>query len=181
MTRFGRNKPADAAVHGHPHAPFARPEQPGQPTNPLIVVLLLVGLLEIPYLMAPWFAQRNRQRTYTNHREQIAAVLQARGIAVTADQVFTEQGWPDRINHQTYGANLTVQLSDGTRTLGRLECREAKIRCWFELSHIGVPRTDLEDLVKPGAQEKPVLTWQESVRAQLSTLSATVASALRFP
>jgi hypothetical protein len=147
----------------------------------LVGVLLIVGLLEVPFLMAPWFAQRNQRKTFTNHRDQIAAMLQSRGIAVTTDRVATEQGWPDRINHQTYGANLIVHMPDGTRTLGRIECRDAKKRCWFELSHIGVRRSELDDLVKPGTQQKTLLTWQETVRERLSTLSATMRAQVPNP
>jgi hypothetical protein len=116
-------------------------------------IFVLVGLLELPLLMWPWIGPLMQPKRYTNHRDQVAAALQSHGVAVT--QVYLEQGWPDQINSQTYGANLIIQLADGAnkKVMGRIECREAKRRCWYQVAALGIRREDLSDLVPPAPPE----------------------------
>lgn len=111
-------------------------------------VIVLVGLLELPLLSWPWIAPLIQPRQYSSHREQITDALRNHGI--TVNQMYFEQGWPDQINSQTYGANLIILVADGAgekRVLGRIECREAKRRCWYQVRALGIRREDMSDLV----------------------------------
>lgn len=120
-------------------------------------IFVLVGLLELPLLLWPWLAPFIQPKRYSTHEEQIAAALQAHGVAFT--QLYLEQGWPDQINNQTYGANLSIYVSAGANAkpiMGRIECREQKSRCWYQVAALNIPREELSDLVPPTAVEPSV-------------------------
>lgn len=117
-------------------------------------VIVLVGLLELPLLLWPWLAPLIQPKRYSTHRDQVSASLQGHGVALT--QIYFEQGWPDRINNQTYGANLIIYVSDDPNAkpiIGRMECREEKRRCWYQVSALGIPREELADLTPPAPVE----------------------------
>ena len=117
-------------------------------------VIVLVGLLELPLLTWPWIAPLTQPKRYTNHHDQIIAALRNHGV--TATQVYLEQGWPDQINSQTYGANLIIHVDAGNgekKIMGRIECREAKRRCWYQVATLRIRREDLSDLVPPAPPE----------------------------
>ncbi len=127
-----------------------------------VYVIVIVGVLEVPFLMWPWLSSLNPPVRFTNHRDQIAAALRSQGVSFT--EVYLEQGWPDRINSQTYGANLSIHVSGvsgSTPVSGRIECRVQKRNCWFQVARLNIAREELTDLV---ASVKPKPTWQDRVR-----------------
>lgn len=123
-----------------------------------VTLFVLVGLLELPLLTWPWLAPLILPKRFSTHRDQITASLQGRGVALT--QLFFEQGWPDRINNQTYGANLILYISDAPNAkpvIGRMECREGKRKCWYGVAALGIAREELDDLTPPAPAE-PAMT-----------------------
>jgi hypothetical protein len=132
-----------------------------------VYVLVLIGLLELPLLLWPWIGPLTQPKRYTNHRDQITAALQRHGIF--ASQIYLEQGWPDQINSQTYGANLiiVVDAAGDKRVIGRIECREEKRRCWYQVAALGIRREELSDLVPPAPPEP---TRLERLQETLSRL-----------
>jgi hypothetical protein len=109
--------------------------------------------------------------TFTNHPDQIRDALSRHNITVA--RVYVEQGWPDRINSQTYGANLMIYASDGLGekpVLGRVECRDAKKRCWFQVAKLGVRREELIDLAPYRAQQPPPASMSEQLQTQFADM-----------
>jgi hypothetical protein len=133
-----------------------------------VYLAVLVGLLEVPYLIWPWLAPYFRPREFTSHKEQIVAILQEKGIAF--DNIYLEQGWPDRINHQTYGANVIVHVSGSNPISGRIECRVEKRRCWFHVAKLGIRRQELADVVTTAARAAPEPSWSERIESVLAKL-----------
>ena len=131
-------------------------------------IIVLVGLLELPILMWPWLAPLVLPKRFSNHHDQIAAALQAHGVAFT--QLYLNQGWPDQINSQTYGANLSIYVSADANAkpiMGRIECREQASRCWYQVAALNIPREELSDLVSPAPAEPTV---QDHLQETLSRL-----------
>lgn len=135
-----------------------------------VKAVMLVGILELPFLLWLWLAPLMEPQRFTNHQDQVTAVLRQNGVAVT--QVYLNQGWPDRINHQTYGANLTLYLVDNPAqpVLGRIECRTQKRKCWFQVAKLGIGRIELTDLVPPAATPQAKPEWQTRVKKFLAQL-----------
>lgn len=105
---------------------------------------------------------------FTNHPDQIKDALTRNNVAVA--RVYVEQGWPDQINQQTYGANLVIYASDtaGEKpVLGRVECREAKKRCWYQVAKLGIRREELVDLAPYQAARPASASLGERVSAQV--------------
>jgi hypothetical protein len=136
-----------------------------------VKALVLVGLLEFPVLTWLWLAPLAQPKSFTNHPDQVTDALRQQGI--TVKQLYVSQGWPDRINHQTYGANLTIYTADSSGSspiVGRLECRVAKRKCWFQVAKLGISRVELADLVPVTAPPQPDPTWRERLRGILAKL-----------
>ena len=136
-----------------------------------VKVILLIGLLEMPLLMWLWITPLIQPPRFTNHQDQIAAALRYQGVAF--EKVYLDQGWPDRINSQTYGANVTIYVNGSTGTtpvLGRIECRVQKRNCWFQVAKLGLERQELSDLVAPAPPAKPTPSWSDRVRQLFSRL-----------
>ncbi len=145
-----------------------RPDDTERRLRRWVNLFVLVGLLELPVLMWPWLGPLTQPRRYTNHHDQIMAALHSRGI--NAAQLYLEQGWPDQINHQTYGANLIIIVAAGNgerKVSGRIECREQKRRCWYQVAALGIGRENLSDLVPPAP---PQPTNLERIQETLSRL-----------
>jgi hypothetical protein len=131
-------------------------------------VFVLIGLLELPLLLWPWLGPLIEPRRYTNHRDQITAAMQRHGVFVS--QIYLQQGWPDQINSQTYGANLVIIISQAggeRRVNGRIECRVEKRKCWYQVASLGIRREELSDLVPPAPPEPTAL---ERLQETLSRL-----------
>jgi hypothetical protein len=140
-------------------------------TRRWVKALVLVGLLEFPFLTWLWLAPLAQPKPFTNHTDQVTDALLAQGI--TVKQLYISQGWPDRINHQTYGANLiiyTANASDSAPIPGRIECRVAKRKCWFQVAKLGIARVELADLAPTTPAAKPDPTWQDRLRNILARL-----------
>lgn len=135
-------------------------------------VLVLIGMLELPFLAWPWIAPYVQPKRYSSHHDQIAAAVRRHGYTVNA--VYLDQGWPDRINSQTYGTNLAIHLSGGfgsTTVSGRLECRVEKRNCWYQVATLSISREELTDLAPP---TKPEPSWPERIRDVLVRLGIQV-------
>ncbi len=125
----------------------------------------VLGLIELPALLWLWLAPLTQPQRFTNHQDQVAAALRGHGFVVS--QVFIDQGWPDKINNQTYGANLTIYLaSEGVTqpVIGRIECRVKKRNCWFRVAKLHIEREAMSDLVPATPSAKPAQTWREQLR-----------------
>lgn len=134
---------------------------------------VVLGMVELPILFWLWLAPHLQPQRFTNHQDQIAAALRGRGYMVS--QVFIEQGWPDKINNQTYGANLTIYLIDDAiaqPVIGRVECRVKKRNCWYRVAKLGIEREGLSDLLtrpptSSASSAKPAQTWWDQLHARL--------------
>jgi|GEM_PF-7042680 len=136
-----------------------------------VTIFVCVGILELPYLSWPWVAPLLQPKQFTNRQEQIADALRQHGVALT--QVYLDQGWPDRINSQTYGANLTIYVAHNSGTTpvaGRIECRVQKRQCWFQITKLNTGRVDLPDLVTVSAAQKAVPSVLDRIRDMLTGL-----------
>jgi hypothetical protein len=148
--------------------------------NRWVKVIVLVGILELPLLVWLWLSMINPPARFTNHHDQIAAILRQHGVSFT--EVYLDQGWPDRINSQTYGANVSIYIVDSAGAMGspdasalsaaspisgRLECRVQKRNCWFQAARLKIEREELTDLV---VAVKPEPTWQDRLRDVLARL-----------
>ena len=134
-----------------------------------VKVISLIGFLEMPLLMWLWITPLIQPPRFTNHQDQIAASLRRQGVVF--DKVYLDQGWPDKINSQTYGANVTIYYVGGsTPVLGRIECRVHKRNCWFQVAKLGIERQELTDLVAPSPPTKPAPSWSDRVRQLFSRL-----------
>lgn len=131
----------------------------------------VLGIIELPVLLWLWLAPLTQPQRFTNHQDQVAAALRGHGLVVS--QVFIDQGWPDKINNQTYGANLTIYLaSEGVTqpVVGRIECRAKKRNCWFRVAKLNIEREPLSDLVPVTPSAKPAPTWRDQLRTFLVRL-----------
>ena len=133
-----------------------------------VTVFVLIGILEVPYLMWPWIAPLLQPKRFTNHHDQIAVALRQHGVSF--DQVYVSQGWPDQINNQTYGANLTIYVTGSTPVSGRIECRVKKRNCWFQVARLGIGREDLSDLISITTPENPRFLWSDRLSDILDRL-----------
>jgi hypothetical protein len=154
--------------------------------NRWVKVIVLVGILELPLLVWLWLSMINPPVRFTNHHDQIAAVLRQHGVSFR--EVYLDQGWPDRINSQTYGANVSIYVNDpagaagaaggagssdasalsaASPISGRLECRVQKRKCWFQVARLKIAREELTDLV---VAVKPEPTWQDRLHDVLVRL-----------
>ncbi len=144
------------------------------PERRWLKIILLIGMAELPFLMWVWLAPLMQPPRFTNHPDQITAALRQHGLTVS--KVYLDQGWPDKINNQTYGANLTVYTSADPAAkplIGRLECLAKKHNCWFRVTKLGIDREGLADLVPVAISPStlpPDKTWQGRLRQLLANL-----------
>ena len=157
------------------------PEETDPRLRRWVKIIVVVGILELPLLLWLWFSMLHPPVRFTNHHDQVAAALRQHGVSFR--EVYLDQGWPDRINSQTYGANITIYLSDlagGSHSSdsaalsaasppinGRLECRVQKRKCWFQVARLKIEREDLTDLV---AAVPPEPSWRDRWHAVLVRL-----------
>jgi hypothetical protein len=109
----------------------------------LIVLLASCGLgLGAAVLLRP-----NR---FTSHEEEIAYVLQQRGVAFK--QVKLSQSSIDAQNYYAYaeysiyGADAIINLADGRVIQGRVDCRVKRSSCYLSLGKLGIINQALPDL-----------------------------------
>jgi hypothetical protein len=150
------------------------------PIRTWLGIALACGLLMLPLTAGLWLAQRSQSTrastTFNTHQEQVGAALRQHGIAFT--HVYLDRGWPDRINSQNFGANLAIYLDDtpdAKAVPGRLECRIAKRKCWFQVARLGLEREELSDLV-PFSSAAPVTSTRDTTMiGRLRTLNSCFA------
>ncbi len=104
--------------------------------------LLLAGVLLLGGACA-WIAAGTAPR-FTSFVAAIGHVLHEQGIAHRA--IFLEQRWPDSVNDLRYGAHLLVELDDGQRIAGRLECRTGQRDCRISLVALAIERQPIPDI-----------------------------------
>jgi hypothetical protein len=99
-----------------------------------------------------------RPRTFTNRVEAIGSILEQRGVAY--QNIYIDQGWPDRINNMTYGANLLVIVPGKGQIGGRIDCKHGERTCEIAFPKLGIDSTPIPDLTTP--HNLPLLTWLEA-------------------
>ena len=110
----------------------------------LMIVLLASCLL------AMGAAVLLRPARFTSHQEEIAYVLQQRGIAFK--QVKLSQSSRDTQNfyayaeYSIYGADAIINLADGRVVQGRIDCRVKRSSCYLSLGKLGIINQALPDL-----------------------------------
>jgi len=110
----------------------------------LMIVLLATCLL------AMGAAILLRPTRFTSHQEEIAYVLQQRGIAIK--QVRLSQDSIDMQNfyayteYSIYGADVIINLADGRVIQGRIGCRVRRSSCFLSLGKLGIINQALPDL-----------------------------------
>ena len=91
-----------------------------------------------------------RPNRFTSHQEEIAYVLQQRGVAFT--QVRLSQTSIDTQNfyayaeYSVYGADVIINLADGSVVEGRIGCRVKRSACFLSLGKLGIINQALPDL-----------------------------------
>jgi hypothetical protein len=91
-----------------------------------------------------------RPARFTSHQDEIAYVLQQRGIAIT--QVKLSQSSIDTQNfyayaaYSVYGADVIISLADGRVVQGRIGCRVKQSSCFLSLGQLGIINQALPDL-----------------------------------
>ena len=91
-----------------------------------------------------------RPNRFTSHQEEIAYVLQQRGVAFS--QVRLSQSAIDTQNfyaytaYSIYGADVIINLADGRVILGRIGCRVKRSSCLLSLGKLGIINLALPDL-----------------------------------
>src|SRR5262245_11995787 len=111
---------------------------------------VLLSTLVVSCLLAMGAAVLLRPPRFTNHQDEIAYVLQERGIAF--EQVVLSQNWRDTQNfyayaeYSIYGADVIVNLADGQVARGRVECRYKRSSCILFLAKLGIINQELQDL-----------------------------------
>ncbi len=91
-----------------------------------------------------------RPNRFTSHQEEIADLLQQRGVAFS--QVRLRQSTIDTQNfyayteYSIYGADVIINLSDGRVIQGRIGCRVKRSSCYLSLGKLGIINQGLPDL-----------------------------------
>jgi hypothetical protein len=91
-----------------------------------------------------------RPNRFTSHQEEIAYLLQQRGVAFS--QVKLSQSAIDTLNfyayteYSIYGADVIISLADGRVIQGRIGCRVKRTSCLLSLGKLGIINQALPDL-----------------------------------
>ena len=116
----------------------------GQRGAALMIVLLASCILALGA------AVLLRPARFTSHQQEIAYVLQQRGIAFK--QVKLSQDAIDTQNfyaytaYSIYGADVLINLADGQVVQGRIGCRVKRSSCLLSLGKLGIINLELPDL-----------------------------------
>ena len=92
-----------------------------------------------------------RPRRFADHQDEIAYILRQRGIAY--EQVTLSQTWRDTQNfyayeqYAVYGADVIVNMPDGSVAYGRVECRVKRTQCSLSVGKLGIINLPLPELV----------------------------------
>jgi hypothetical protein len=91
-----------------------------------------------------------RPARFTSHQDEIAYVLQQRGIAfkqvkLSQDSIDT-QNFYAYTDYSIYGADVIISLADGRVVQGRIGCRVKRSSCLLSLGKLGIVNQALPDL-----------------------------------
>jgi len=91
-----------------------------------------------------------RPNRFTSHQEEIAYVLQQRGIALTqvrlSQSSLDTQDFYAYAEYSIYGADVIISLADGRVIQGRIGCRVKRSSCRLSLGKLGIINQALPDL-----------------------------------
>ena len=91
-----------------------------------------------------------RPMRFTSHQDEIAYLLQQRGVAfkqirLSQDSIDT-QNFYAYTEYSIYGADVIVNLADGRVVQGRIGCRVKRSSCLLSLGKLGIINQALPDL-----------------------------------
>ena len=91
-----------------------------------------------------------RPNRFTSHQEEIAYVLQQRGVAFTqirlSETSRDTQNFYAYAEYAVYGADAIITLADGRVVQGRINCRVKRSSCFLSLGKLGIVNQALPDL-----------------------------------
>ena len=91
-----------------------------------------------------------RPNRFTSHQEEIAYVLQQRGVAFThvrlSQTSIDTQNFYAYAEYSVYGADVIINLADGSVVEGRIGCRVKQSSCYLSLGALGIINQALPDL-----------------------------------
>jgi hypothetical protein len=125
-------------------------------------MLLMFGNIALALF---WREEEPPKSRFVRHSDQIAADLRAHGLSIA--HVYINDGIPGKPGPDPYQANLAVHapLATGsTPVQGRVVCRIAKRRCWYQISALGIGPRNLPDLADPAPQVSESPAWQTMLR-----------------
>jgi len=110
---------------------------------------LMIALL-IACVLALGAAILLRPARFTSHQQEIAYILQQRGIAVAQVQLSQDaidtQNFYAYTAYSIYGADVIINLEDGRVIQGRIGCRVRRSSCLLSLGKLGIINQALPDL-----------------------------------
>jgi hypothetical protein len=119
----------------------------------LILITLLIALCVAGSIGAYVL----RPPVFFSHSEVIVYMLSRRGMAV--ERINATLPWPDGVNYYAYGSsvypynlNVDLQLRDGRKADGRVECKRDRYDCRLTLATLGidlVPMPNISDGTTP--------------------------------
>ena len=112
------------------------------------VVLMVVLLAACALAMGA--AILLRPIRFTSHQEEIAYVLQQRGVAVKQIQLsqtpIDTQNFYAYTEYSIYGADVMINLADGRVIQGRIDCKVKRSSCYLSVGKLGIINQALPDL-----------------------------------
>jgi hypothetical protein len=107
-----------------------------------VVLLLLAGVAAAALL---------RPRPILTLEDAVEVVLRRHGIAY--ERVTTIRAHPFTGIYFSYAFDVKVQLSDGRRITGVLNCQPSQTACFVEIRRLGVPYERLPALERDGRRD----------------------------
>ena len=112
--------------------------------------VVLMGVLLASCALALGAAILLRPIRFTSHQEEIAYVLQQRGVAVKQVQLsqtpIDMQNYFAYAEYSIYGADAIITLVDGRVVPGRIDCKVKRNSCYLSLGKLGIINLALPDL-----------------------------------
>jgi hypothetical protein len=110
----------------------------------------LMSVLLAACMLALGAAVLLRPVRFTSHQDEIAYILQQRGVAfkqikLSQDAIDT-QNFYAYTAYSIYGADVIVNLADGRVVQGRIGCRVKRSACLLSLGKLGIVNMALPDL-----------------------------------
>ena len=100
-----------------------------------------------------------RPARFTSHQQEIAYVLQQRGIAFKrvklSQDAIDSQNFYAYTEYSIYGADVIINLVDGQVVQGRIGCRVRRSSCLLSLGKLGIVNLALPDLASDDLNNWP--------------------------